>query len=86
MASSRMRTPAKKKGRTASRPKWVEVLVDIVLGLLSRPQQLWRNVIDRTFSTFLPFLTAEAVELIVKVSAQCRMVQEEVNLSVLCGV
>ena len=77
MASTAMKTPARWKGQgrgtvSVSQQKWVEVLVDLMLSLLSRPQQLWRNTIARTFSNLLPLMTGEAVELIVKVSANCR--------------
>lgn len=70
-----MKTPRKRRGRgrgVVSRG-WVEVLVDLMLSLLSRPQQLWRNVVDRAFSNLLPLVTEEAVQLIVKAGAKSKV-------------
>lgn len=37
------KTPVKKKQPS----KWMEVLTDLLLGLLSQPSQLWRNTVEQ---------------------------------------
>ena len=45
------RTPKKKKRKAADEQGaphgWIEVLTDMLLGFLSQPSQLWRNVAEQ---------------------------------------
>lgn len=51
------KTPKKKKKKTkvgsmeegeeSEPPGWIEVLTDLLLGFLSQPSQLWRNVTEQ---------------------------------------
>ena len=48
------RTPKKKKRKTVEEedaPSWMEVLTDMLLGFLSQPSQLWRNVTEQVCVT-----------------------------------
>ena len=49
------RTPKKKRQKTAEEsataaPSWIEVLTDMLLGFLSQPSQLWRNVTEQVWT------------------------------------
>jgi hypothetical protein len=46
------RTPKKRKHKAAeeSGPSWIEVLTDMLLGFLSQPSQLWRNVTEQVWT------------------------------------
>ena len=47
------RTPKKKRRQKAeeeSGPSWIEVLTDMLLGFLSQPSQLWRNVTEQVWT------------------------------------
>ena len=44
------RTPKKRKQKASgeeSATSWIEVLTDMLLGFLSQPSQLWRNVTEQ---------------------------------------
>ncbi len=43
------RTPKRKKQKPES--KWMSVLTDVMLGLLSQPSQLWRTVVEQVRPT-----------------------------------
>ena len=48
----KQKTPKKKKkrlteGGETEAPSWIEVLVDMLLGFLSQPSQLWRNITEQ---------------------------------------
>jgi len=49
-------------------PHWTEVLTDVFLGFLAQPSQLWRTLSKQTYRHFTPYLTEEALHLVVKVS------------------
>jgi hypothetical protein len=72
------KTPRKKKKRreeeeeeeddeSESRLGWVEVLVDLLLGLESRQSQLWRGVVEQVFRGVVHRITPGAVQLIANV-------------------
>lgn len=47
------RTPKKRKKQKESAtagPCWIEVLTDMLLGFLSQPSQLWRNVTEQVWT------------------------------------
>ena len=47
------RTPKKKRRQKVaeeSGPSWVEVLTDMLLGFLSQPSQLWRNMTEQVWT------------------------------------
>ena len=50
------KTPKKKKRSKAGEegegeaPSWIEVLTDMLLGFLSQPSQLWRNVTEQVYT------------------------------------
>ena len=49
------KTPKKKKRARSGEegegeaPSWIEVLTDMLLGFLSQPSQLWRNVTEQVW-------------------------------------
>ena len=47
--SKKNKTPKKrkKKEEEPETPSWIEVLTDMLLGFLSQPSQLWRNVTEQ---------------------------------------
>ena len=47
---------------------WVEVVVDLLLGVMSQPSQLWRSVATQVFRMITPQITGPALQLILKVS------------------
>ena len=52
LAVGKKKTPKKKKrkmggGEEGEAPGWIEVLIDMLLGFLSQPSQLWRNVTEQ---------------------------------------
>lgn len=49
-------------------PKWVEVVVDLLLSLLSRDNHLLRSLVDSVFPHICPYLTPSAVHQILAVS------------------
>ena len=49
----------------ASQPVWVEVLMELLLSLLSRPSHLMRSVVNSIFLVLCPHLTTSAVQLII---------------------
>ncbi|CAH1232832.1 MYBBP1A [Branchiostoma lanceolatum] len=59
-------TTASKKGEE-DEPHWVEVVVEILLSLLSRPSHLLRTVVDNVFRVVCPQLTRKGLQLIVDV-------------------
>lgn len=64
------KTPKRRKSiapTNNSSADWLPVLMDLVLGLLSVPDQYWRNISERVFLWVKGSLTAEAIEVIVKV-------------------
>ena len=66
MAASLTKTPKRRKTKSRE-PSWVEFLVDIILGLLSRQQLLWRYTVDKVFRQITGSLNNEAIQLIVNV-------------------
>ena len=50
-----------------SAPGWVEVMVDLLLGLESRQSQLWRSVVEQVFRGIVHQITPAAVQLIANV-------------------
>ncbi|CAI8031340.1 rDNA transcriptional regulator pol5 [Geodia barretti] len=68
-------TPRKKKAEekkeeddeSESSAGWVEVLVDLLLGLESRQSQLWRSVVEQVFRGIVHRITPGAVQLIANV-------------------
>lgn len=60
---SREVTKTPKRNKT----KWMEVLIDVMLGLLSHPHNAWRTVIDRSFHLLIPYMTDKSFQLILKV-------------------
>ncbi|XP_035690472.1 myb-binding protein 1A-like protein [Branchiostoma floridae] len=55
-----------KKGEE-DEPHWVEVVVEILLSLLSRPSHLLRTVVDNVFRAVCPQLTRKGLQLILDV-------------------
>ncbi|KAI8504946.1 Myb-binding protein 1A [Branchiostoma belcheri] len=55
-----------KKGEE-DEPHWVEVVVEILLSLLSRPSHLLRTVVDNVFRVICPQLTRKGLQLILDV-------------------
>ena len=51
----------------SSAPHWVEVLVDLLLGLLSQSSLLWRSVVEQAFRKIVHHVTPGAVQLIANV-------------------
>ena len=49
-------------------PEWIEVLTELLLGLLSRPSQLNRKVVNSMFSAVCTHLTPTAFQIIMDVS------------------
>lgn len=53
---------------TEEEPEWVEVMVDILLSLLSRPSRLIRQVCRTVFASICPSVTPAALAAILDVS------------------
>ena len=51
-------------------PSWVEVIVDILLGFLSQPSQLWRSVVDQVFRRIVHRVTPGVIRLIANVRGE----------------
>jgi hypothetical protein len=47
--------------------KWMEVLMDLMLGLLSRPHQVWRWTIEKSFQLLADHMTWESIDLMLNV-------------------
>ena len=60
-----LRTPSRKRKKPSA--QWIEMLIDIILLLLSRQQQVWSSVVERCFQYIVPHLTKESFQLILKV-------------------
>ena len=71
MTSSQIKTPRPGRRKitkvTPTSPNWLEVLMDILLELLSYPNQFWRNVVERVFHLLMKSLTHDTIQLIIKV-------------------
>ena len=67
MAVSLVKTPRKKR-KTSQSIDWVQVLIDQLLELQSRPLQLWRNVVKQAFKLVSGYVSSEALQLIINVS------------------
>ena len=48
-------------------PHWVEVMVDVLLGLLSQSSLFWRSVVDQVFRRIVHHVTPGVVDLIANV-------------------
>ena len=66
------KTPGRRKSRApvAASSDWLTVLMDLLLGLLSYHNQFWRNVTERVFLWLKGSLTAEVIQVIIKVCNQ----------------
>ncbi|CAI9585915.1 unnamed protein product [Staurois parvus] len=64
-----MNKKAKKKMATgdSQEPEWVEVMVEILLSLFSQPSKLFRMVARNVFKMICPFITKNALQLILNV-------------------
>ncbi|XP_075446096.1 myb-binding protein 1A [Ascaphus truei] len=58
---------AKKKEKDTVEPEWVEVMVEILLSLFSQPSRLFRLVSRNVFRKICPYLTKNALQLILNV-------------------
>nr|DBA33364.1 TPA: hypothetical protein GDO54_001059 [Pyxicephalus adspersus] len=58
---------AKKKKESEGEPEWVEVMVEILLSLFSQPSKLFRVVARNVFKMICPFVTKNALQLILNV-------------------
>lgn len=58
---------AKKKKKASEEPEWVEVMVEILLSLFSQPSRLFRVVSRNVFKKICPYLTKNALQLILNV-------------------
>ncbi|KAM4699649.1 myb-binding protein 1A [Discoglossus pictus] len=61
------KTKKKRKEEDAEEPEWVEVMVEILLSLFSQPSRLFRLVSRNVFKKISPFLTKNALQLILNV-------------------
>ena len=52
-SKKKTRTPKKVSSRAKEGPGWMAVLTDVLLGFLSQPSQLWRNIVEQVFSVLL---------------------------------
>ncbi|XP_063809786.1 myb-binding protein 1A [Pseudophryne corroboree] len=57
----------KKQAEDQQEPEWVEVMVEILLSLFSQPSRLFRVVSRNVFKKICPFLTKNALQLILNV-------------------
>ncbi|KAG8587411.1 hypothetical protein GDO81_005656 [Engystomops pustulosus] len=57
----------KKAKKKEEEPEWVEVMVEILLSLYSQPSKLFRMVSRNVFKKICPFLTKNALQLILDV-------------------
>lgn len=48
---------------TDEEPHWVEVLIEVLLSLLTRPSSLFRHVVDQVFIILAPHLTLNALNM-----------------------
>ncbi|XP_073471144.1 myb-binding protein 1A [Aquarana catesbeiana] len=64
-----MKKKKKKKKETedSQEPEWVEVMVEILLSLFSQPSKLFRMVARNVFKMICPFVTKNALQLILNV-------------------
>ncbi|XP_069827252.1 myb-binding protein 1A [Dendropsophus ebraccatus] len=56
-----------KKKKASEEPEWVEVMVEILLSLYSQPSRLFRVVSRNVFRKICPYLTKNALQLILNV-------------------
>ncbi|XP_056412387.1 myb-binding protein 1A [Hyla sarda] len=56
-----------KKKKASEEPEWVEVMVEILLSLFSQPSRLFRVVARNVFKKICPYLTKNALQLILNV-------------------
>ncbi|XP_075051081.1 myb-binding protein 1A isoform X2 [Mixophyes fleayi] len=56
-----------KKKKDVEEPEWVEVMVEILLSLFSQPSRLFRMVSRNVFKKICPYLTKNALQLILNV-------------------
>ena len=73
MRVARSKTPRKKKSQRGVKEEggelgWVEVLMDTLLGLLSRSSLLWRGVVNQVFRMVAHHVTRRALGLAIQVS------------------
>ncbi len=64
LLASQTRTPRREGGVAG---KWVEVLMDVLLSLLSRSSQLWRVVVEQVFRMEADSVTLESLKMMLKV-------------------
>ncbi|KAM4046399.1 myb-binding protein 1A [Anomaloglossus baeobatrachus] len=57
----------KSKKKASDEPEWVEVMVEILLSLFSQPSRLFRVVSRNVFKKICPYLTKDALQLILNV-------------------
>ena len=67
MQTALVKTPRGRRPRAVEGVGWVEVMVDLLLSLLSRPSQLWRAVATQVFRMVSSQITPSALQLILKV-------------------
>ncbi|KAM8975163.1 LOW QUALITY PROTEIN: myb-binding protein 1A [Pelodytes ibericus] len=56
-----------KKDEDSQEPEWVEVMVEILLSLFSQPSRLFRLVARNVFKKICPYMTKNALQLILNV-------------------
>ena len=75
MRVAHSKTPCKKKSQRGLKEEggelgWVEVLMDTLLGLLSRSSLLWRGVVNQVFRMVAHHVTRRALGLAIQVSGR----------------
>ena len=75
MIVTRSKTPRKKKLQRGVKEErgelgWVEVLMDTLLGLLSRSSLLWRGVVNQVFRMVSHHITRGALGLAIQVGGR----------------
>ncbi|XP_071945191.1 myb-binding protein 1A-like protein [Antedon mediterranea] len=73
-------TKRRSVAKQVDEPEWVEVVVDILIGLLSKSSHLLRAVVDNTFKMICSHMTKKALSLLVDVLDPSKNKEEESNV------